>query len=319
MIYGTENELLERVREVTGRNIIKTPAVREVTTDYMSLVPGMVLRLGDDDFLLTGEATEGRFGIDDQPKFWVKYAFDLESGQKKIIKLVFHEEFKARVGPFLIRARRNPDKEAAILETVRGHPGFMQGRRVVDKDGNLVRVIDRIPGRSLYHRIMSLDLDHRTYFRDILPGVMKELIEAFTALGFLHREGFQHGDIRTDHLLIESTTRKYVWIDFDYEVSHSDFDLWSLGNVLCFVVGKGNHHPNEVVCRAGDYPNPHCGEELKNEDLLLSGQNRVANLAKLFPYIPENLNRILMRFSAGTDSIYGSVEELLDDLGRVAG
>ena len=319
MIYAAEQELLERVREVTGRNISTPPVVREISTDYMSLIPGMVLRLGESDYLLTGEATEGRFGIDDQPKFWVKYAFDLESGWKKIIKLVFQEEFKARVGPFLIRARRNPDKEAAILETVRDHPGFMQGRRVLDRAGNLVRVIDRISGRSLYTRIMALDLDHETYFHEVLPGVLTNLLEAFRALNFLHQEGFQHGDVRTDHLFVESATGRYVWIDFDYEVSHSDYDLWSLGNVLCFLVGKGNHHPNEVVCKPGNYPNPLCGQELTNDDLLLSGQNRVANLAKLFPYIPLDLNRILMRFSAGTEAFYGSVEELVKDLEKVVG
>ena len=314
MIFSPEKELLNRIREVTGRNIRNAPLIRETSTNYMSLIPGMILRLGENDFFLTGEATEGRFGIEDQPKFWVKYAFDLSSGQKKIIKLVFHEEFNARVGPFLIRARRSPDKESAILETVRGHDRFMQGYRVLDKEGNQVRVIDRIPGRSLYTHLMSLDLDHRTYFEEILPGVMAELIEVLTALAFLHREGFQHGDIRTDHIFIESKSKKYVWIDFDYEVSHSDYDLWSLGNVLCFIIGKGNHHPQDVICKTGSYPNPDCGKELEPGDLMLSGQNRVANLAKLFPYIPERLNRILMRFSAKTDSIYGSVAELIEDL-----
>ena len=38
------------------------------------------------------------------------------------------------------------------------------------------------------------------------------------------------------------------------------------------------------------------------------------NLAKLFPWIPTELNDILMRFSYGTQVFYENVRSLLDDL-----
>jgi len=42
--------------------------------------------------------------------------------------------------------------------------------------------------------------------------------------------------------------------------------------------------------------------------------NRVANLRKIYPYIPEPLNRVLMHFSKGTNCFYGNTKQLLDDL-----
>ena len=167
---------------------------------------------------------------------------------------------------------------------------------------------------------MALDLDHETYFHEVLPGVLTNLLEAFRALNSSStRRGSSTGMCGPTICSWSRPPAGMSGSTSDYEVSHSDYDLWSLGNVLCFIVGKGNHHPNEVVCKPGNYPNPLCGQELTNDDLLLSGQNRVANLAKLFPYIPLDLNRILMRFSAGTEAFYGSVEELVDDLERVVG
>ena len=42
----------------------------------MSIDGGDVLRLAGNDYLVLGNAREGRFGIDDQPKFWVKSAIE---------------------------------------------------------------------------------------------------------------------------------------------------------------------------------------------------------------------------------------------------
>ena len=44
--------------------------------------------------------------------------------------------------------------------------------------------------------------------------------------------------------------------------------------------------------------------------------NRVANLKKIYPYIPENLNRVLMHFSKGANWFYENTVQLLDDLGE---
>jgi hypothetical protein len=45
-------------------------------------------------------------------------------------------------------------------------------------------------------------------------------------------------------------------------------------------------------------------------------KNRIANLKKIYPYIPESLNRVLMHFSKGANWFYENTDQLLDDLGE---
>jgi len=314
VIFTCEKEITDRVFELTGRKISGRLKIAEDSSDYMSLSGGTILRLGNNDFFITGQASEGRFGIDEQPKYWVKYVIDLETGVRKIVKLVFNEEFTTRVGPFLIRSLRSPHKEARTLEIVRDHPNFMQGYSVQDAAGNLVRIIDFVPGPNLYRHVTEMSLDHQTYFHQKLPDIMDKLLQAFEALDFLRKNGQQHGDVRTDHLIIKTGQGRFVWIDFDMELSHSDYDLFCLGNILLCVVGKGIHNIQELTSNPQHYPGLTHGLVLRPDDLSLCGQNRIANLAKLYPYIPAKLNRVLMNFSAGTDFFYDSAQALVDDL-----
>ena len=53
---------------------------------------------------------------------------------------------------------------------------------------------------------------------------------------------------------------------------------------------------------------------LREEDLNIVFNNRVANLKKIYPYIPEALNRVLMHFSKGANLFYENTLQLLDDL-----
>ena len=55
---------------------------------------------------------------------------------------------------------------------------------------------------------------------------------------------------------------------------------------------------------------------LTQEDVNIVFHNRVANLKKVYPYIPESLNRVLMHFSKGTNWFYEHTTQLLDDLGE---
>jgi hypothetical protein len=143
---------------------------------------------------------------------------------------------------------------------------------------------------------------------------MEKLLRAFDAVAFLRQKGEQHGDIRNDHILIERGTGNHVWIDFDYQMSNPDYDIWCLGNVLCYVVGKGNHYFHEIRNNSIGYPPTPETLSLCEEDALLFFGHRVANLRKLFPYLPQELNAILMRFSARTPSLYDRIESLTDDL-----
>ena len=53
---------------------------------------------------------------------------------------------------------------------------------------------------------------------------------------------------------------------------------------------------------------------LREKDVNIVFNNRVANLKSIYPYIPESLNRVLMHFSKGTNWFYENTTQLLDDL-----
>lgn len=57
-------------------------------------------------------------------------------------------------------------------------------------------------------------------------------------------------------------------------------------------------------------------DKLNDGDVNIVFNNRVANLKKIYPYIPELLNRILMHFSKGANWFYDNTTQLLDDLGE---
>ncbi|MBW1803544.1 MAG: hypothetical protein JRJ85_22800, partial [Deltaproteobacteria bacterium] len=61
------------------------------TSDFFRVEYGDVLLLDDIPFLIRHNAKEGRFGLDDEVKHWVKRAIDLRNGDSKFIKMVFHE------------------------------------------------------------------------------------------------------------------------------------------------------------------------------------------------------------------------------------
>ena len=283
------------------------------TTNFFNVEYGDVALLGGKPYLIRHNAREGRFGVDDDVKFWVKRAIDLESGSLKIIKLVFYEKFTVHIADICFECFRSPKKEARILDLVAGHNNFMHGYSIEDEEGNLVRVLDFIEGKSLHSHIMSMDLDHQTYFLNHFPRILESFIECITAVGFLHQHGEKHGDIRRDHILIDRHSKQYRLIDFDFNYRHREniygYDLFGLGNVLIFLVGKG-----DVLLPDLKKQGHSALGNLREEDLNIVFNNRVANLKKIYPYIPEALNRILMHFSKGANLFYENTLQLLDDL-----
>jgi len=318
MIFDNPAELKDRIESLSSRRVGREPPrIFEDTSSYMSIFGGCVLRLDGNDYFVLGDTREGRFGIDDQPKVWVKYALDLTTGDHKIIKLVFYEEFDMEYGFLKLRFRRSPEKESEVLEAMRGHNRFMQGFTVRDPAGNHVRIIDFIRGKTLYGVIRHLDMDHEQYVRERLPGLMREVIVCIEALAELHRRGLHHGDVRNDHLISEAGTGRLTWIDFDYHVNYSDYDVWSMGNVITFLVGNGLHTFRGVQKEPQRYP--HCKGGLDEDDALLLSKHRVANLGKLFPYLPAELNEILLRFSCGASHFYEDLDHQIADLRSIFG
>jgi serine/threonine protein kinase len=312
MIFEQPEPLRQRIVEVAKRSVNGKIEVFEDTSPFMSIEPGSVIRLAGNDYFVMGHAREGRFGLDEQPKFWVKSTIDLTTGERKIIKLMFHETFDSRVGSTVFCCTRSPEKESAILSKMRGHPHFMQGESVLDPAGNLVRIIDFVPGPSLYDHLRKLPMPHATYYHEVLPNLMQSLIGCMGAISQLHRHGLHHGDIRADHIILKNRSDAFVWIDFDYEISQPNYDLFCLGNVLNQVVGKGRHSSHDIRLRPAEYPDFH--GSLTLDDMSQMFQHRVANLRKLFPCISADLNAILMRFSFGSSDPYRDVDTLVADL-----
>jgi len=309
-----KERLAYRINELTGWsvNLARMKIVTD-TSDWMNITRTDVIRIGqsDSEFVVRGNMREPRFGIDDQPKYWVFHAVDLKSGQEKIIKTVFHEEFYAHIGIFRVRCYRDPVKEANVLDLVKGDERFMQGQAYLDTAGNNVRVIDFIRGKSIFHYIPNIDKNHEEYFVEDLPAILWKIKILIEAIMHLHKNGFCHGDIRNDHIIIEADTGKFKWIDFDLKQDVTDFDLWSIGNIISYAVAKGlitfaqatkyGRFSQEVI------------NTLSNDDGSAFYNYRIMNLKKLFPYIPDRLSYILQHFTLKPIAYYKSFQQFYED------
>jgi hypothetical protein len=287
------------------------------TTDIFSVDYGDVLQLGEKSYRVKGHEREARFGMD-EPKFWVKRVEDLETGEKKIIKLSFLEEFETEIGGVRIRCFRNPLKEAQVLEIMKDHPFFMHGRAEKDSKGNILRILDIVPGRNFFHYIHSLDMPYEKYFSDVLPDILVRLSRAFEAIRVLHAHQLKHGDIRNDHIIVERHTGNYVWIDFDYDYEAPEnpfgLDLFGMGNVLTHAVGKGFHTIHTILQDPATYGS--LKDRLDTADFSVIFKERFINLQKLYPEIPKPLNDILMHFSRRANVFYEYAGEMIEDLNR---
>ena len=284
------------------------------TTEFMNIDFSDVIKLGDEHFFVSKNEMERRFGLSD-PKYWVKRCKRLENGQPQILKLVFYENFPMNIGPFKIECYRCPRKEARILDLVRGDMRFMQGYSENDSVGNNVRVLDIIRGKRLDVWVYNISVDHRTYFHEYFPDILEKYIGACEAIKFLHDNDEKHGDIRRDHLWVEYDTGDYRWIDFDYafELYENPFglDVFGLGSILIYLVGKANFTPQTVRDHGIDFSSL---SSLTSGDYSVIIGNRIVNLRKIYEYIPASLNNILMHFSASSSVFYESVDELLFDM-----
>jgi len=283
------------------------------TTEFFDIAYGDIVLVDGRPYLIRNSAREGRFGLDDEVKHWVKRGIDLISGEMCIVKLVFYEKFEAVVGGIRFDCFRSPRKEARILELVKDHPHFMHGISAPDEKGNTVRVLDYIAGKTLANHIADLHEPHEAYFHGSLPAILAQYLKCLEAIRFLHDHGEKHGDIRRDHILIDKQTACYRWIDFDYNFRHREniygYDLFGLGNVLIYIVGQGDILLPDLQRR-----DPAVLDGLSEADCNIVFHNRVANLQKIFAYIPDTLNRVLLHFSHGTHVYYEHVDHMIDDL-----
>jgi hypothetical protein len=324
MVSMAENLSQESLHQLASRwspsqNTVHQFKTYRDTSDFFRIEYGDIVVLNETPYLVRHNAKEGRFGLDDEVKFWVKRAIDLTSGETKIIKLVFYEKFIARIADIEFECFRSPRKEARILDLIGNHANFMHGFSVRDDQGNVVRILDFIYGRTIADHVRELTsrMDHETYFYQFFPEILDNYIACVEAIRFLHERGEKHGDIRRDHILLDRETGQWRWIDFDYNFrqrgeSFYGFDLFGLGNVFIFLVGMG-----DVLIQDIKKANHPAFGALNDDDTNIVFNNRIANLIKIYPYIPENLNRILMHFSKSANVYYDQTSQLLEDLNEI--
>lgn len=313
-LYFDREKILERVsRWIPNHDGKKPVKIVTDTTDFFKVQYNDVVQLGEKAYLIRNNAKEGRFGLDDEVKQWVKRSIDLETEKFKVIKLVFYEKFMTTIGHIEFECFRSPKKEARILDLVKDHPNFMHGFSVKDEKDNLIRILDFIHGRPLSQVVENFNVDHRRYFFEHFPEILKNFIECIDAIRFLHDHGEKHGDIRRDHIFVDRESKKYRWIDFDYNYRHREniygYDLFGLGNILMFLAGKG-----DVLLQDLKRQRPDVVDKLIEGDVNIVFRNRLANLRKVYPYIPERLNRVMLHFSLGANWYYEHTSQLLEDL-----
>jgi hypothetical protein len=90
---------------------------------------------------------------------------------------------------------------------------------------------------------------------------------------------------------------------------YADFDLWSLGNVLHCVVGKGFVSFRDVIDQR-----PNLAASLSDDDGSVFFRHRVMNLRRVYPYVPAKLNEVLLRFSRGAKACYDAISQVVQDL-----
>ncbi len=307
---------LQRHRVI--KSVRQAPVMYTDTSDFTSITYGDIIHVDGHYFIIVGHTREGRFGIDNQIKTWVPKVQDLMSGERFIIKLVFHETYELSIGELKVTCFRSPEKEARVLELVNDNPYFMHGRSVLDEVDNLVRILDIVDGRRLDTHIAKLGTNHREYMEEHLKDILVHFLTSVAGIRLLHDNGLKHGDIRRDHIFVERETGTFRWIDFDYDFYLPErpyaMDLFGLGNVLLFLIGKQNFRHGDVI------NHPDMGKKVMEtitvDDLSLLAQDRIFNLQKIFPYIPDSLNNILLHFAFGSSVFYNSVAEFHDDLQR---
>jgi hypothetical protein len=315
-IQPDPRDTVERFLHTRPRSV----TIHDRVNDFFAINRGDIVILGGRQYLISGTAKEKAFGLDDEPKHWVKYAFDVSTGKRKIIKLVFSESVDMKFGDSIIKCFRSPSKEGLALKSVEGHLNFMQGHTVAADEDEEIRVIDHISGKTLLDKIVEFRGSHEAYFHRVFPPLVRLFLPCLDALDHIHRLGIRHGDVRSDHLILDKDTGQLRWIDFDYDFIFDEapttLDLLGVGNVLSELVGKGEQSIHRL---RSDNDLKNKIETLRRSDFSVVQSGRLMHWRKLYPYIPEKLNRVLMHFTAEAELFYESAAEIAEDLREALG
>ena len=241
----TEKELLRMIRKWVPRDRVPKRVRVKDTSDFFRVDYDDVVILDDVPYFVRNNEREGRFGLEDEQKFWVKRASNLLTGEVKILKWVFRERFEARIGNLVFECVRSPQKEARILELVRGRPDFMQGKTVLDSSGQPA------PDPGLYQG-QNAGPDHARTGQEPRGFFLSTTFpRCSTSLSASSRPSASCTSTTRSTAISGGTISsrtwrpgRYRWIDFDFNYRHGEsrfgFDLFGLGNVLLFITGRGD-------------------------------------------------------------------------------
>src|SRR5512147_249470 len=108
----SEKELIRMARKWLPRDRVPKRIRVKDTADFFRVDYDDVVYLKETPYLVRNNEREGRFGLEDEQKFWVKRARNLLTGDVKILKWVFRERFDAKIGNLVFECVRSPRKEA---------------------------------------------------------------------------------------------------------------------------------------------------------------------------------------------------------------
>jgi hypothetical protein len=171
-------------------------------------------------------------------------------------------------------------------------------------------VIDFIQGKTVLKVLGDLEMTHERYVDEVLPRLLVEILDCFSGIVGLHDRGLCHGDIRNDHLILDSQDGRARWLDFDFVRASLVFDVWTMGNVLNCVLAKGF-----VTFHGLRQSRPDVRDRVDGRDASAFFRHRVMNVDRLFPYLPPCFAAMLRRFCAGATVRYERAEQIASDLG----
>ena len=148
--------------------------------------------------------------------FGVAYLATDRNGTKVVIKECYPEAFCKRNGTQVVplsgstrsnfqAIQKQFQSEARILAQF-DHANIIGIQNVFDENGTSYMVLDHIEGRDLMEVISTTN--HLT-----APQITEILCEVLKALAYVHEQGYLHGDISPDNIIVTPDMKPYL-IDF---------------------------------------------------------------------------------------------------------
>lgn len=235
-------------------------------------------------------------------------AEDLESGKSVVLK-------------FQGKGKKCSGYERDFFAKVPSHDNIVRGYSLVDESGDILIVTEFTEGEKLQDYLSEFGVDHKRYFLESFPEILNNFMGAIRGVEHIVKNGF-YNEFAIYHIWIDKKTGRYILFDFDLpstELSKlqalKDLESSTISNIggsLCEIVAPLGIYEYEAVHDEEMY-----FDELGITDADFNEYNLLVDLQKVYPYIPDELNKILLRFGRDASNPYTSISELYSDLESV--